>query len=880
MARRAKIKPLIDTTPRISTNQELADNTNYEFALIPTDEFTQTDWNEVVRAISELVDVNIQDFELAGSLATLVDHAALLTEAAEAKGWQAPTKSVLLALETGHKERTGHIESEFRSLSQLNLFNDSPMIMPSLINKDLRHAAVEKAKTYLLTASKPVMTFIENTKPTKHAEHEIMVDSGLATAQGTMPVEYGGVGERDQVTDDTLVQSHVFTSGGTDNENSIGDDTATTLRNEITMLRNDNDQVNHRIMNQEKLIEEITFASEEHQTQLEREVQDKTRQLQELVKEKRHENTMHAVQLDQLESEIERLKTENAGLNDLFRKVRGHESKVDRFHEQFHEAQSRGPSVVSEKLQNRQTAQVGDFHFSTGEDQNKTFTEQMYISPSTLSTISPLDNEQPLTGREIDNLPTAPPRRLLIDHNTRKLRTDDLPIGTHINPNVPKPSAMEFQLPRLQGTETTPLTMFPTLRPPAQPNATADPKPGFSLRQIPDTQTRDRGMTTKQMPLTSTGRQNPVGTGRPNPPLVEQRAKLTSLQRQVQTSPYSRLPKRTDMQLFVNDNPVQAPTKLPQSKSVAKLETPGTRIDRTSTRALNRMDGLDDDDDQDHNLKGYGRRFRIFQPKDFGLSTWKPADMDINTHLDIVAKCVEEARSMGATEANLIRLLMRTMPDNYKFLNEFITCERRVNYETFASEVARVLSERAPVQMATFLSASRKPGEHLLSYFYRIATLYKSSNGLIGDSWQDDSTHVIALLAKVYESLYESAKSELTRRLEPHIEQNNLTIDILKNHLVEVSKLGSTRQKFAAEKLSITALDKVETNNEDNQFKEEESDGKESGPGCWDCNSPGHFRADCVLWRRSIGQRGQRERKNPRDGRPGSAYQSGRDDAQ
>ena len=114
--------------------------------------------------------------------------------------------------------------------------------------------------------------------------------------------------------------------------------------------------------------------------------------------------------------------------------------------------------------------------------------------------------------------------------------------------------------------------------------------------------------------------------------------------------------------------------------------------------------------------------------------------MDINTHLDIVAKCVGEARSMGATEANLIRLLMRTMPDDYKFLNEFITCERRASYETFAMEVARVLSERAPVQMATFLSASRKPGEHLLSYFYRIATLYKSSNGLMGNSWQDDQT--------------------------------------------------------------------------------------------------------------------------------------------
>ena len=297
----------------------------------------------------------------------------------------------------------------------------------------------------------------------------------------------------------------------------------------------------------------------------------------------------------------------------------------------------------------------------------------MDTPPCTLSTMSPLSIEKPLTGKDIDNLPTAPPRQLLIDHKTQKLRTDDLPVGTHINPNESKPSAIEFQLPMLQGTHE-----------------------------------------------------------------------------------------------------------------------------------------LENDNDQDHNLKGYERQFRIFKPKDFGLSTWNPAEMDINTHLDIVAKCVDEARSMGATETNLIRLLIRTMPEDYQFLNEFITSEKRNNYETFAAEVSRVLSERALVQMTTFLSASKKPGEHILAYFYRIATLYRSSNRLDKNTWNNDSTHVLPVWAKMNEALSADKRGELMRRLEQkRSEKGQITMNVFKKQIVEISKLGWSGQLRLSTDQSITALEEL-----------------------------------------------------------------------
>ena len=908
-----KLLPLegINVTSRISNDKEIRTKGGYELALIPTTELTSRDWNDILQSIQELVAVDIKQYEEAGPLGTQVKHQKLLQDCAEIKGWRSIPGSILLALEATNGGNKEPLESEFRRGLQINLFNNLPMSMPSVVNENLRHAAMERARLQIDDKAKPILTFIENTQTRKRPDSLTLADSGMVTGQETildetiiatqpepsvqqeeilpepvfpMIVEQRLPQPRPKTPANTdnedeeggMDSSHVFISDGQDDHTSEkSDDTITALRNEVTILRNENQQANFRIRNQERLIEDITQASEEQNTHLEKELLDKTQAVYSLQKERRNDETNHIVAIDQLQSQINQLKGENTGLNELIKRVHGHERNVDRVQNQLnHRIASIASGETSHQNHERQVAQVGNYRFTVGGPSINTSAEKHYI-PSCFSTLPPHEERE---------LPVAPAGRLIMPRNQNPVREDDYPIA--YRPSEPLglgqgETAMEDPAIPAEFDLCTPS------RPLVIPDQSRKP-----------TRLRSRRLTREFLeedPLENISPIRHFASTRRNEnaayPKYEEQKQLFSHEKPKTLPAKSKIEnpmgiqnRNSDLRLYVNDREVQKstnPPKVKTGKEAAKSNNPATLA------SLNQFDGVDDDEDYDG--RRIRQRVRIFQPKDFGLTQWKPTEMDITTHLDIVAKCVEEARSLGATEANLVRLLMRTMPENYKFLSEFIGPEKRTNYETFAAEVTRVLSERAPVQMASFLQANRKAGEHLLSYFYRIATLYKSSNGLTGNKWQEDSTHVIALLAKIYDCLYEDARAELTRRLEPHIEQNTLTIDKLKGHLVEVSKLGSMKKRIAGEKISITALEtgngkvvnddshyknnRDEKNNTDDQDRNEE----DRRPKCWFCDKPGHFRADCMLWRKSIGQREQREgreNKDPRDGRHGSANQS------
>ena len=111
MAKRIKLNPLIDTTPRVSSSAALEGNVNYELALIPTDELTSVDWTDIVKALQELVEVDVKDFEVTSPLGTRLDYLDLLSEVSEAKGWLSPERSILVALEAP-SNRQGQVELE------------------------------------------------------------------------------------------------------------------------------------------------------------------------------------------------------------------------------------------------------------------------------------------------------------------------------------------------------------------------------------------------------------------------------------------------------------------------------------------------------------------------------------------------------------------------------------------------------------------------------------------------------------------------------------------------------------------------------------------------------------------------------------------------
>ena len=448
----AKLLPLvgINVTARVSNDKEIRNKGGYELALIQTAELTTRDWNDILQGIQEIVAVDIKQYEETGPLGTQIDYQKLLTECAEIKGWRSVKGSILLALEPSNNGNKGALESDFRRGLQINLFNNLPMTMPSLVNESLRHAAIERAMVEIDDSLKPIITFVENTIARKRPENLTFADSGMVTAQETLPDETilaiqpeAGTRQEENLQESIFPtnvnqgnlppvpstpvntdnedeegendSSHVFTSGGHDDDFSENsDDTITALRNEVTILKTENKQANFRIRSQERLIEDITQASEEQGTQLERELLDKTQAIYSLEKERRNDDTVHMVAIDQLQSRINQLKGENSGLNELIKRVNGHERNVDRVQSQLN---NRIASIASEETKQHHGKQVGSYQFIAGLPSNNISSEKLNI-PTSFSSLPTQDD-----------LPTAPTGRLIIPKSQSQVRNDDLPIA-------------------------------------------------------------------------------------------------------------------------------------------------------------------------------------------------------------------------------------------------------------------------------------------------------------------------------------------------------------------------------------------------------------------------------------------------------------------
>ena len=328
--------------------------------------------------------------------------------------------------------------------------------------------------------------------------------------------------------------------------------------------------------------------------------------------------------------------------------------------------------------------------------------------------------------------------------------------------------------------------------------------------------------------------------------------------------------------VYLGNQQIQAPERVPRPRRAVTIAPEVTSV--PSAEGVNSLNVT----------AAYKEgRPRLFEPKHFGLQKWKPDSCDISTHLDIVAQCIAEARALGATESNLIRLLMRTLPEDFQFLTQVISKDKQLKYEDFALEVTETISSRPQEQISTFFSCTRKKGEYLLSYFYRLITLYKSSNCLKGDTWTSDSSHVMSILHKINEALYADVKHELARRMEKDIESGTLTIDKLKKHVAEIAKMAVMKQHLASETPRITAI--AENNNIGTAptfergrsaptghsgpgAKESEKRGpfrpEGSGPkrACWHCNEEGHFRADCDKYKSALASQNGKNRGFSRTG--------------
>ena len=213
---------------------------------------------------------------------------------------------------------------------------------------------------------------------------------------------------------------------------------------------------------------------------------------------------------------------------------------------------------------------------------------------------------------------------------------------------------------------------------------------------------------------------------------------------------------------------------------------------------------------------------------------------------------------------------MRSLPESYDYLESFVDDSKKVDHETFADEIIRILGAKNTQNMNEFFKAQRKSGESVLSYFSRILMLYKTSNNFKDDNWQKEFGHVSAIYAKIFSSCYLEQQNELSRKTETSLESGELTLDDLKSVLVSINKLSQDKVKAELVPESISALSHGATKENNDQKKKGNKypvyKKRVRGP-CWFCNKDGHLRSECFKFKATQEGSSNREPKDSKGGR-------------
>ena len=252
--------------------------------------------------------------------------------------------------------------------------------------------------------------------------------------------------------------------------------------------------------------------------------------------------------------------------------------------------------------------------------------------------------------------------------------------------------------------------------------------------------------------------------------------------------------------------------------------------------------------------KDQKRPYKAWTLKQLGIRQFDPDRNDLLSHIEKVSRILEEVNV--TPESQKIRLLMASFPEQLDYYEKVVSNENKGNYQKFAQELLAIMGSKVRITAHEFMQCHRKPTEDVLHYFFRITDLYKGSQGLMGDTWQDEPVHANHIYTKLFQSLYEPERAELERKLDRYIERGKLTVARLKKELIRINKMATTRIKAEApNKRSILTV----------QAQAPEEEPKEDhmkNIRCYHCNKMGHYRSQCFERQRQLANESANWRPN------------------
>ena len=178
-----------------------------QLALVPYDEVTTRDWEEIVLAIKTVnPKLDEAQYQRSSAFGSETDYRAMLADFAISQKWMALEIGLLVALDADsplNADVANSTQRPTRHKLNIHLYSNGPMCFPSISDSLMRADAVEKAKTVIQAVKSPVVTFIE---------HANLGESGLGTLTRTslsaLDIDYntppeGGLDQFGQENSDT-----------------------------------------------------------------------------------------------------------------------------------------------------------------------------------------------------------------------------------------------------------------------------------------------------------------------------------------------------------------------------------------------------------------------------------------------------------------------------------------------------------------------------------------------------------------------------------------------------------------------------------------------------------------------------------------------------
>ena len=174
------------------------------------------------------------------------------------------------------------------------------------------------------------------------------------------------------------------------------------------------------------------------------------------------------------------------------------------------------------------------------------------------------------------------------------------------------------------------------------------------------------------------------------------------------------------------------------------------------------------------------RPYKAWTLKMLNIKQYNPDITDISTHVETVTRILKQMDVRP--ESQKIRLLVASLPDSHSHFERAVSQKKRKKFRLFSQELINIMGTKVRVASDRFMQCHRNRGEDILRFFFRLCDLYKSSKGIMGDEWQDESVHTSHVYTKLYESLYQDERFMLERKLDHQLEKGNLTIHRIKKN--------------------------------------------------------------------------------------------------